>query len=59
MRSLFAFVLGIVFTVGAAYVRDSQMTGPTVKPLVNWTELADSSRTAVDFARAQLDRWTR
>lgn len=59
MRTLFGFILGIAFTVGVAYVRDTQVVGPAVKPLVNWEEVADSSRTVVDSVRAQWERWTR
>jgi hypothetical protein len=58
MRSLFAFILGIAFTVGVAYVRDTQVAGPSAKPLVNWTEVADTTRSAMDFTRAQWDRLT-
>jgi len=58
MRSLFAFILGIVFTVGAAYVRDTHVAGPSVRPLVNWTEVADTTRSAMDYTRAQWDRLT-
>ena len=59
MRSLFAFILGIAFTVGATYVRDSQVSGPSAKPLVNWPEVAESTRATLDLARAQWGRWTR
>jgi hypothetical protein len=59
MRSLFAFILGIAFTVGAAYVRDNQVAGPSAKPLVNWPEVADSTHAAIDLARVQWGRWTR
>ncbi len=58
MRSIFAFILGIAFTVGAAYVRDSRVAGPSATPLVNWPEVADSTRATLDQARAQWDRWT-
>ena len=57
MRSIFAFILGIAFTVGGTYLRDTTFAGPTAKPLVNWTEVADSTRATVDLARAQWDRW--
>jgi len=59
MRSLFAFFLGIAVTVGGAYVRDTRVAGPSVKPLVNWAEVADSTRSATDFVRAQWERWSR
>jgi len=58
MRSIFAFILGIAFTVGGTYLRDTQFAGPTAKPLVNWPEVADSSRATIEFARAQWDRLT-
>ena len=59
MRSIFAFILGIAFTVAAAYVHDSRISGPSAKPLVNWTEVADSTSAAIGLARAQWGRWSR
>jgi hypothetical protein len=59
MRSVFAFILGIAVTVGGTYMRDTYYTDPAAKPLVNWPEVADSSRATLDFARAQWDRLTR
>lgn len=58
MRSIFAFILGVAFTIAATYVRDSQVAGSS-KPLVNWTEVADSTRATIDYARVHWDRWTR
>lgn len=57
MRSIFAFILGIAVTVGGTYLRDTQFAGPETRPLVNWPEVADSTRSTVDIARAQWDRW--
>ncbi|MGZ8299177.1 MAG: hypothetical protein ACXWU5_01935 [Rhodoplanes sp.] len=58
MRVFFAFILGIVVTIGGAYVRDSTVTLPTQR-FVNWEVVSESTRGAVDFGRAQWDRWTR
>jgi hypothetical protein len=59
MRSIIAFLLGIVVTVGAAYVHDSAMAGPTVKPLVNWGQLGDVTHDALDAARGQWNKLTK
>ena len=59
MRSIFAFILGIAVTVGGAYLRDAYFAGDSARPLVNWPEVADSSRATIDFARTQWDRLTR
>jgi hypothetical protein len=58
MRSIFAFILGIVVTVGAAYVRDAS-AGPTAKPLVNWDQVSGVTAGAIDAARSQWNKLTR
>lgn len=58
MRSIFAFVLGIAVTVGAAYVHDNFSSEATAKQLVNWPRVADTARTAAVAAREQWDRLT-
>jgi hypothetical protein len=58
MRTIMAFLLGIAVTVGAAYVRDSAVAGPTVKPLVNWDQLGGVTRDAVEAARNQWNKLT-
>jgi hypothetical protein len=59
MRSIIAFLLGIAVTIGAAYVRDSATAGTTTKPLVNWDQLGDVTRDAVDAARNQWNKLTK
>lgn len=58
MRVFFAFILGIVVTVGFAFVRDAAYAPPST-PFVNWDAVRDSSRGAIDSARAQWDRLTK
>jgi hypothetical protein len=58
MRVLFAFILGIVVTVAATFIRDAAYAPPAT-PFVNWDAVRDSSRGAVDSARAQWDRLTK
>ena len=59
MRSIFAFILGIAVTVGAAYVRDSATAGTTTKPLVNWDQLGEVTSGAIDAARSQWNKLTK
>jgi hypothetical protein len=59
MRSIIAFLLGIVVTVGAAYVRDSSTAGSTTKPIVNWDQLGDVTHDAIDAARNQWNKLTK
>jgi len=59
MRSIFAFLLGIAVTIGAAYVRDTAVAGSaTAKPLVNWDEFGGVTRDAMDAARNQWNKLT-
>jgi hypothetical protein len=58
MRAFSAFVLGIVVTIGGAFVHDTAVTTPTQR-FVNWEVVGDSARAVIDSARAQLDRWTK
>jgi hypothetical protein len=58
MRSIIAFLLGIAVTIGAAYVHDTAVAGPTDKPLVNWDQLQGVTHDAVDAARNQWNRLT-
>jgi hypothetical protein len=60
MRSIFAFILGILVTVGGAYVHDNYAVGsdPAAKPMVNWDVVTDSARFAADRAREQWDKLT-
>ena len=59
MRSIIAFLLGVAVTIGAAYVHDTTTAAPTVKPLVNWDQLADVTHDAVENLRAQWNKLTK
>jgi len=56
MRSLFAFILGIVVTVGAAYIHDVVAASAVTKPLVNWEQVGQVTAGARDTLR---DQWNR
>ena len=58
MRTLFGFVLGIAVTIGAAYVRDTAIAGPSSKPLVNGDEVNGVTHDALDAARSQWNKLT-
>jgi len=59
MRTIIVFLLGVAVTIGAAYVHDTTTAAPAVKPLVNWDQLADVTRDAVDTLRTQWNRLTK
>ena len=59
MRSLIAFLLGIAVTIGAAYVHDRAIAGPTDKPLVNWDQFNDMTHSVYEAARNQWNRLTK
>ena len=59
MRTIFAFILGIVVTVGAAYVHDAAMASATTKPLVNWDQVGSATTGAIDAARSQFNKLTK
>jgi hypothetical protein len=59
MRTIIAFLLGIAVTIGAAYIHDTTTAGAAVKPVVNWDQLADVTRDAVDGLRAQWTKLTK
>jgi protein involved in ribonucleotide reduction len=58
MHAFSAFVLGIVVTIGGAFVHDTAVTTPTQR-FVNWDVVGDNARAVIDSARAQFDRWTK
>jgi len=58
MRIIIAFVLGVVVTIGAAYVRDNSVAGTTDKPLVNWDEVGGVTHRATESARAEWNKLT-
>ncbi|HEY2134876.1 MAG TPA: hypothetical protein VGH49_03250 [Xanthobacteraceae bacterium] len=59
MRTIIAFLLGIAVTIGAAYVHDTATAGPAAKPLVNWDQLGDVTRDAIDALKAQWSKLTK
>ena len=59
MRSLIAFVLGIVVTIGAAYVHDTAVALPTDKPLVNWDQFNIVTHSAIEGIRNQWNKLTK
>jgi hypothetical protein len=56
MRALLAFILGIVITVGAAFVHDTMVASGASNPLVNWGNLHSSAQTIVDTVRSQFKK---
>jgi hypothetical protein len=58
MRSIISFLLGIVVTIGAAYVHDTAMAKPTEKPIVNWDQLGGVTHDAIEVARSQWNKLT-
>jgi hypothetical protein len=59
MRTFTAFILGIVVTIGAAYVHDTAIALPTEKPLVNWDQFNTVAHSAIDGIRNQWNRMTK
>ena len=58
MRSIIAFLFGVVITIGAAYIHDKAIS-PTEKPLVNWEQFNDVTHSAFEAARNQWNRLTK
>jgi predicted membrane-bound mannosyltransferase len=59
MRTLSAFVLGVVVTIGGAYVHDTTVALPTDKPLVNWDQFSIVTHSAIEGVRNQWNRLTK
>lgn len=57
MRSFFAFLLGIVVTIGFAYIHDN-ISAPSERPYVNWDTLKEKTQSGYDYVRGQFDRLT-
>jgi hypothetical protein len=55
MRYIIGFIVGVVITIGGAWVYDTAGAG-TASPLVNWKTANDVVRTAVDDVKSQFDR---
>ena len=56
MRVLLEIIVGIVLTIGGAYIHDSNLPGGSNQRLVNWNAAADLSGWAIDRAR---EEWTK
>jgi hypothetical protein len=56
MRALLAFILGIVVTVGAAFVHDTMIASGQANPLVYWGNLHSSAQTLADTVRNQFSK---
>lgn len=60
MRVLFGIVLGVIFTVGAAYYRDSTYASAAAdipaRPIVNWDVAGDVAGNATATLRREVDR---
>ena len=56
MRALLAFILGIVVTIGAAFVHDTMMAGGQANPLVYWGNLHSSAQSVVETVRNQFNK---
>lgn len=55
MRSFLAFVLGIIVTLGFAYVHDN-VSSPSARPYVNWDVVKESTQAGYDYVRGQFNR---
>lgn len=63
MRLLSGMILGVLLTVGIAYVHDSTLpsassANPIEKPMVNWDVVSENVHTLVARAQAQWRRFT-
>jgi len=56
MRALLAFILGIVVTIGAAFVHDTMTASGGTNPLVNWSNLHSTAQNIVDTVRNQFNK---
>ena len=56
MRALLAFILGIVVTVGFAFVHDTMLAGGKSNPLVYWSNVHSTAQSAVDAVRNQFQK---
>ncbi|HET6379278.1 MAG TPA: hypothetical protein VFG05_13370 [Methylocella sp.] len=61
MRIFFGIIVGILLTIGAAYVSDalrdtSGAEGAAARPLVNWDVAGEDFK---NFSSAVQDRWAR
>jgi hypothetical protein len=55
MRFILGLIVGVVLTIGAAYIHDSLEAG-AAKPLVNWANASELQQSSFDYVKAQFDR---
>ena len=55
MRFIYGLIVGIVLTIGGAFIHDNMDSGAS-KPLVNWTTANELHQTGVVYVRTQFDR---
>ena len=55
MKYVIGFIVGVVLTVGGAWLYDTMGSG-TASPLVNWTTANELVRTTAGDVRVQVDR---
>jgi hypothetical protein len=58
MRTISAFLLGIMLTIGSAYVHDTAFALPSDKPLVNWDQFGVVTHSMAEGIRNQWNRLT-
>ena len=59
MRVLIGIILGVILTIGGAYLYDSHTAAPTAsaqRPMVNWDVVSNNWNRLTERARAE---WTR
>jgi hypothetical protein len=61
MRFISGIIIGIVLTIGTAYVHDmlfapASATSNAARPMVNWDAVGAAAHKAVEKARMQWDR---
>jgi hypothetical protein len=54
MRAFLAFILGIVVTVGAAFIHDTMVAGAS--PYVNWDAVHSTAGSVVATVRNQFNK---
>ncbi len=55
MKYVIGFIVGVVLTIGGAWLYDTMGSG-MASPLVNWTTANELVRTTVSDVRVQVDR---
>jgi hypothetical protein len=55
MRFILGLIVGILLTIGGAFIHDSLDAGAAA-PLVNWTNVSTLQHATFDSLKAQFDR---